>query len=702
MKRLTLVLLCLALLVAALMGIGTRHINDDLYLGFCSGRDTLNGLLGKPDTWSFNTNDEIYVECSWFSYLLYYLAYLKLGHLGPVLIKTVLLSVCLAVLYFRCICLGVPSLPVLVTLILATLSLGPFLLIRGDNFALLYLVLLGTFLTGKTEWGRWRQIGAFIVFVFWINGHGSFSYGFLLIQTRLALEVIAKFWARGLVIARAEGKTQDGSIFFNPVSDSSGPAKSGQIDVTGWFLTAVAAGLALLWFNPYGLMVLRPVRRTMSETFVTNTSLDWLSIPASIYRDGLETASIAFLVFLLCVLVALIIVFMCDGLTCLLRKLISRGAVPIIMELVMAGTLTVLAFRHQRLILLAAFAVVPLSALLMSFAIESAEARFARFLSFVKGRVWNLAALLSGIALVLLSLHFYTALAIRYLPGNPFREDRPIIERLMSFPGYKMEAAEFMKTNSLSGRAFSGWSISIFLLFHHPGVQLFMDCRDSAMYDDDIMKLFLKVLYDSGPNHGQEASAILEQFGIPFVLLDARGSDWNLAVQLMKSKNWLPVYKDEEAVLLVRSDSSVAETFHRTGNLDYFKYDRPETRIMSEALAWLYGKGRIPERLALDMKTIVLHKPEPLLYTLIASAPSIAIRCEDLETKSYLESELSRLSKTNHRIAGGARILESQIVLLRLLSMNRQKCEPRDNDQRFARMMHEQKLNLSELQRKYY
>ncbi len=72
-----------------------------------------------------------------------------------------------------------------------------------------------------------------------------------------------------------------------------------------------------------------------------------------------------------------------------------------------------------------------------------------------------------------------------------------------------MEVADFMKKNHLSGRVFAGWSISIFLLFHNPDVQVFMDCRDSAMYDDDVMAVFLEVLYGSGSDHCRKASRIL-------------------------------------------------------------------------------------------------------------------------------------------------------------------------------------------------
>ena len=695
-KRITIALLCLMLLVAALMGISTRHINDDLYLGFCSGRSTMSGLLGKPDTWSFNTNDEIYVECSWFSYLLYYLAYLKLGYLGPVLIKIVLLLACFPILYFRCAAFGIPLLPILASLVLATLSLGPFLLIRGDNFALLYLVLLGAFLTGKPEWGRWRQIGAFATFVLWSNGHGSFGYGFLLIQTRFVLELIAKYWQRFPFIPKI---LQDRGI-SGPHLALGSEDKPRQIDAMGWLLTSIASVLALAWLNPYGLMILRPVRRTMSETFVTNTSLDWLSVPASIYRDGLESISLAFLVFLLIVAAALVIAIIGDGLSSL-KRMMARGGIALMMELVMAGSLTLLALKHYRLILLASFALVPLASLALYCMMESLKKGVAK-LQIRMDLIWHYGAVLSTVALALLLFHFYNGFVIRYVAGNPFREDRPLVERLMTFPGYKMEVADFMKKNHLSGRVFAGWSISIILLFHNPDVQVFMDCRDSAMYDDDVMAVFLEVLYGSGSDHGRKASRILEQFGVRFVLLDAHGSDWNLAVQLMKSKNWLPVYKDEESVLLATRDSDVAEAFYRTGNLEHLEYYRPEARMMCEALASIYNKGHIPEKLASELKTIVSHQPAPLLYSLIASAPSSEIRCDDQETKDYLEKELSRLLQTNFSYAGGARVLESRIMILRWLNMNRRKCEPETYDQRYARMIQEQKSTLTELSKKYY
>ncbi len=170
----------------------------------------------------------------------------------------------------------------------------------------------------------------------------------------------------------------------------------------------------------------------------------------------------------------------------------------------------------------------------------------------------------------------------------------------------------------------------------------------------------------------------------------------------MKSKNWVPVYKDEESVLLATRDSDVAEAFHKTENLEHLEYYCPEARTTCEALASVYNKGRIPEKSASELKAIVSHQPAPLLYSLIASAPSSEIKCDDQETKAYPEKELSRLLQTNFSYAGGARVLESRIMILRLLNMNRQKCEPETYDQRYARMMQEQKSTLTELSKKYY
>lgn len=84
--------LCLAL--AATIGILTIYVNEDLYLSFAAGRDIDNGLLATPDHWSFTAPGRIWINQAWLSHFVFFKAFEKLGPLGPVLTKVILLVGC--------------------------------------------------------------------------------------------------------------------------------------------------------------------------------------------------------------------------------------------------------------------------------------------------------------------------------------------------------------------------------------------------------------------------------------------------------------------------------------------------------------------------------------------------------------------------------------------------------------------------------
>ena len=150
------------------------------------------GLLAKPDQWSFTMPGKIWVDQSWLTHLIYYLSYLELHDLGPVLLKALLLALCLVVLYFRCRSLGAGLESTLAAIVLGTLALAPFLEIRAENFGLLYFLAFAASLCAPDTWGRWRQAACLAVMALWCNSHGSFMLGFALLGLRVLVELLSK------------------------------------------------------------------------------------------------------------------------------------------------------------------------------------------------------------------------------------------------------------------------------------------------------------------------------------------------------------------------------------------------------------------------------------------------------------------------------------------------------------------------------
>ena len=160
-------LLCIGLAISVLIAWGMRFLRTNMCLGLCAGRDTVNGLLGKPDLWSFNTRGTVWVDQSWLSHLVYYLSYRALGELGPVLLKGVLLILCVIVLYAHCRGQGWSKEAASGRSDAGSISLAPFLQIRAENFGLFWFVCFMVILHPAGSYGRSRDLGVFAVVVVW-------------------------------------------------------------------------------------------------------------------------------------------------------------------------------------------------------------------------------------------------------------------------------------------------------------------------------------------------------------------------------------------------------------------------------------------------------------------------------------------------------------------------------------------------------
>ena len=84
------------------------------------------GLLTKPDQWSFTMPGKIWVDQSWLTHLIYYLSYSMMDDLGPVLLKALLLTLCLIVLYLQCRGRGAGMEATVAALIIGYVGLGSF------------------------------------------------------------------------------------------------------------------------------------------------------------------------------------------------------------------------------------------------------------------------------------------------------------------------------------------------------------------------------------------------------------------------------------------------------------------------------------------------------------------------------------------------------------------------------------------------
>jgi hypothetical protein len=644
-----------------------RFVDEDLAIALCSGRHTIHGLLGKPDQWSFTMSGTVWIDQSWLSHLFYYLSYAKLGDLGPVLIKVVLLAACLTILFVRSCSLGAGFDCSLIALIVGILSFAPFLQIRAENFGLLWFLLFTACLVAPTRWGRWRNAGCLAVIAIWANSHGSFMLGIALLGLRFFVATVSAF-----LPALTKGRENtDGSGTGIRASDFG--------DAIAWLITLLVAIAVVAFVNPYGTANLEMPFRQLSASPMTSRSADWVplfhwqQLWAKGFLQPLDVKPYLVFVgatFLLAVLAAV----NASARQCL-RQLCSRKATAeVVMEALIPLVLFVMAVRFRRMILFAGPALVPVAALLVQAHVSAIVGREGENKHGEVPRLRFLAALLLSVCTLALAQQFYAKTLRPYLPGNPMRIDRPLVSQLMSFDTYNMDVARFMASNAIEGRMLTSWTAAAFLRLNYPHVQVFMDARDQSFYSDEIIKLFF-ALMNTQREDVPHTLEILNRYGVSLIALTTTPTDFRLATLLMETRQWVCIYKDDEFILLVRSDAKRFAEMIQTSALDGLRYPSEDVKLASEAVMSQFHTGGMRPELLKQVIDLVHRRPDPDLYILIALAMNHGAPCLNEETWTFLSNEAKRLAAMNYMQQDGARkVLKSLVNVSGMLANDQETC----------------------------
>ncbi len=258
--------LSVILFLSLLVPWGMKSTNEDLFIALAAGRDVLNGQLGKPDTWSFATSGQIWVNQAWLSGLFFYESYYALNEWGPFLIKGALICGIALILFLRSLWIGAGLGAAILALSMGLLCSAPFTGIRPDNFGVFYAVLLSAFMVAPARFGLLRFFGALITIILWANSHGSFMFGFVL----LALKVF---------ISGCE------SLFPDQVAHEKVlPTR----ETWGWLAVLILAVLASVLLSPFGIQNLAmPFRQVGSGEWVAS-NIDWYPLLSiSVLEKGL-------------------------------------------------------------------------------------------------------------------------------------------------------------------------------------------------------------------------------------------------------------------------------------------------------------------------------------------------------------------------------------------------------------------------------
>ena len=237
------------------------------------------------------------------------------------------------------------------------------------------------------------------------------------------------------------------------------------------------------------------------------------------------------------------------------RRFAGKMRPEVLMEVLIPLLLLVMAFRFRRMILFAAPALVPAAAVLLQANMDALTSWFER--EGRSGRI-RIMQLIAGGALtaccLFLGEQFSIKTVVPYMPSNPVRHDRPLIRQLMSFDAYALDVVRFMKDNGIKGRMLTSWTAGAFLLFSDPEIKVFMDARDQSFYSDEIIELYFSIM-NSKREDIPRTLEVLDRYQVSFAVLATNVGDFDLATLLMETRKWACIYKDDEFLLLARSDS---------------------------------------------------------------------------------------------------------------------------------------------------
>ncbi|MFH0823141.1 MAG: hypothetical protein V2B18_10360 [Pseudomonadota bacterium] len=663
-----------SVVLSLLIALGMRFINEDLFVAFCAGRDVLEGKLGEPDTWSFVSGGIVWVNQAWLSHLALFLSYKWLGSPGPVLVKTALLLFCTALLYARLRRPGTGPTASLTAISLGLLSVAPFLQIRGENFGVFCFLLFSARVTAPRAWGTARYVGALFVLGLWTNCHGSFVLFFVFTALKAVVETVREVHPWGLPV----GSVAEPDAA--PSADSTSSAWTRRVPREGlsWLLTLLLGIPTAAFLNPFGPSNLFMPHQQLTTEAMTRISADWLPLldwgllwETDFFRP-MDVKPYLLVLFVLVTLSALSVRGRGrDALGAERGHQEEANRPDLLMEALIVLVLVALSFRFRRIIVFAGFALVPALGVVSQRCVVVLRERAASVSGGPLSLLMRHAPAIAISAMVLATAWiFFRTTVPPYLPSCPMRPDRPLADQLMSFDSYDMDVVRFLTRNQIGGRVLAGWMSADFLYFHVPGIKIFLDCRDQSAYSPEVIRSYFSMLDapDAGPAARAQVLERLDYYRVDTVVLDASPPESDLATLLMTSKKWVCVFAGSKVFVLVRADTALFGKIIGGAEPAVYEYPDDRARIRTYAVFSYFQHGSLPTDLRQSLKTMMQQKPDPSMYTLLYLTGRDSKGRLTPDDRSYLLSEVDRLSKLDPMLENMARpLLGSLTTILSLL-----------------------------------
>jgi len=247
------VILGALLVVLTMLTIRGRFSDPDMWWHLKTGEIIWNThRIPAADSFSFTTNNHSYIPHEWLSQLILYGAYHFGGYTGLMLWFCLIASILVVTGYILCGLysgnLKVAFLGGLVTWLFATVGLSIRPQLIGYLFLLSELLVI---LLGRSRDRRWLYVLP-PMFAVWVNFHGSFFLGLIVLGITLACSFLDLEW--GLLASRPWKRDRRNTLAI-----------------------AFALSIVALFANPIGLrQVTYPVNTLLTQTAQMNGVSEWM------------------------------------------------------------------------------------------------------------------------------------------------------------------------------------------------------------------------------------------------------------------------------------------------------------------------------------------------------------------------------------------------------------------------------------------
>jgi len=496
--------LAVALMLFALRPLLTPIPPNDFWWHMATGRAIIaQGAIPMLDSFSYTQAGQPFFNQGWLAQLLMYGIY----QLGGIPLTYIFQALVIALAYgllLRLCLLRTGQVQLSVGLLLLTtlpLSFDNWL-VRPQSYA---FPLFAGFLTILTEYrlgGKNRLWLLPILMVLWVNIHGSFVLGGVLIAGTLATEWLKRRGARW-----REAISWASKPIGTPEDVLNRPAPLPLPLLMPLLLWGVATALALL-LNPRGLEVIGYVRNLLGTSAVTSLVTEWA--PPTIREPG----GMIFFIFLFVCIVVLTYARRRPDLTDLLlffaflwnalsasRNIVWFGFVATLLVVVQAATL--------------------LGTLKQSRGIVGSP---------------TLNAVLIGLLTLMLALAlpWWKAELLPPSVGALLSADTPV------------DAVAYMRNQPDRPRhLFHAEAYGSYLIWQAPEQLVFIDTR-IELYPIEQWRDYINL------GQGNNVAALLQKYTIDGLLLDAKGQK-GLIEAVRRDRSWIERYKDEHAVYFTHS-----------------------------------------------------------------------------------------------------------------------------------------------------